>query len=235
MQNKKNQKGEYNKNKNQDYTNKTNPFNSSNPFNYINKHTNKTYYKISNTPKNTNFTKIKNSPISIFSKYNFLIILLISLFFILIITKIFKNSFINFLLRKKRKNFQLEKNLLNNENYIEDNKIDYYLNFQSIKHYLFFKENSHFKLKYGNNFDPKNYDMILIKKEFLDIIKNGKDKILKKLIEENLMIENFEKISYVINLILIFVSFFIFITFILLINFIYIELELGYCESEKFC
>ena len=103
------------------------------------------------------------------------------------------------------------------------------MNFNSVKIYLFYKENSYFKLKYGNDFDPDYYDMILLKHEVYEILKRDSDPILRKLIIENIKNLNEIKVSLFINLIWILVLFAFFITFCFLLN--CIKMDFGLMKS----
>jgi len=150
----------------------------------------------------------------------------IILFFILVSLRIFNDNIIKYFIEKiyGKSNNEISEDLPINENTIHK-----YMNFQSVKIHLFYKENSYFKIKYGNDFDPDYYDMILIKHEVYEILKKDSDPILKKLIVENIQNLNEIKVSLAINLIWILVLFAFFISFCLLLN--SLQMDFGLLKS----
>jgi hypothetical protein len=112
---------------------------------------------------------------------------------------------------------------------INENTINKYMNFNSVKLHLFYKQNSYFKLKYGNDFNPDYYDMILLKHEVYEILKKDSDRVLKRLIIENIKNLNEIKVSLFINLIWILVLFGFFITFCFLLN--SLKMDFGLLKS----
>lgn len=153
----------------------------------------------------------------------------IVLFLILITLKFFNESIIQFCYKKI---FENDDSKMQEHLEINEITINKYMTFQKVKMHLFYKEDSHFKLKYGSDFDPDYYDMILIKHEVLEILKKDSDPVLKKIIIENIKNLNEIRVVLLINLISILLLFAFFICTCLLLN--AIQLELGLLKSLIF-
>lgn len=150
----------------------------------------------------------------------------IFLFLILLLLKTFEVRISEFLSEKFFENneYKIEEKLEFNEF-----SINKFMTFQNVKFYLFYQQDSYFKIKFGNDFNPEYYDMVLIKHEVLDILRKDSDLHLKKLIIENLKNINKIKIHLIINLSIVLLLFFSFISSCLLLN--SLKLEIGLLKS----
>lgn len=102
--------------------------------------------------------------------------------------------------------FLLEKIFGTNEENVAKNlifdefTINKFMTFDNVKAHLFYKENSYFKQKYGSDFNPDYYDMVLLKHEVLEILKKESDPILKKIIVEKIKNSNENKVIILMKL-----------------------------------
>jgi len=102
----------------------------------------------------------------------------IPLFFLMIFSFIFSIAFFSFS-ESIINYFNLKLSKVNDEIEIE---IDNIILYNRVRSYLFYDNNSHFKKKYGKDFELQNYDMIIIKSEIIDLLK--KDEKLKDIISD---------------------------------------------------
>ena len=103
------------------------------------------------------------------------------------------------------------------------------MSFEKVKNHLFYKDDCYFKSKYGNDFDPDYYDMILIKHEVLELFRRDSDPTLKIIILDNIRYLNEIRIVLLINLISILFLLGFLVTFCLLLN--SLNLEFGILKS----
>jgi hypothetical protein len=68
--------------------------------------------------------------------------------------------------------------------------VDYILSLGEIRDFLFTREGSYFKSKYGENFTIENSDIILVKKELLEILTSGNESNSIECINENKNIDH---------------------------------------------
>ncbi len=149
-----------------------------------------------------------------------LTIILVILLFILISMRIFKKNLISWIEEKIFGNYSsdVEKCIVFNEQ-----TINKFVNFPKVKDYLFYREDSYFKLKYGSDFDPDYYDIVLIKFEVLEILRRDSDPLLKKIIIDSIKDLNKIRISLFINLISTIFLLGFFACFCILLNSLQIE------------
>ncbi len=117
---------------------------------------------------------------------------------VLFVLKYFESQISVFILEKISSSSEekIGKNLSFNEF-----TINKFMSFENVKAHLFYKEDSYFKQKYGSDFNPEYYDMVLLKHEVLEILRKKADPILKKIIVEKIKNLNQVKIIFVIKLV----------------------------------
>lgn len=150
--------------------------------------------------------------------------LLISLIIFLI--KLHKTFICEFILRKifGTNEEKIEKNLS-----FDEFTINKFMNFENVKAHLFYKEDSYFKQKYGSDFNPEFYDMVLLKHEVLEILRKESDQMLKKIIVEKIKNSNSLKIVFALKLISFLICFVFFACAAMLLKFLFCEL--GFVKS----
>lgn len=107
--------------------------------------------------------------------------------------------------------------------------ISKFMAFENVKAHLFYKEDSYFKKKYGGDFNPEYFDMVLLKHEVLKILRNESDLVLKQIIVEKIKNLNEIKIFFMMK----FISFMFCVAFSICVGMLFGSLyaELGLFKS----